>query len=308
MCKCKKVLCLFPVITFLIIHGSFGQQITHFTQYMSNELVINPAYAGAEGALSMTLMHQSQWSGIEGAPTTQSFAAHSLYKSKNIGLGLAIINDKVGIHKALTLNSAYAYRIQLNKETLISFGLQFGFNQLKSDFSSLAGQIQNVNDPKLYSGDLSETNFLFGSGIYLENPRLKLGFSIPNMMRGKIQSDSIDYSILNNQVYFQGRYKIMINENVSLLPGILFMYSRGLPISYDINVATILNDVLLCGLSYRSQESIDLIVQAKLTPQLKIGYSFDYQLAGVSSTGNNSHEFMISYLFSFANKNISSPR
>ena len=91
----------------MLVRGSFGQQVTHYTQYISNELTINPAYAGAEGAMSVSLVHRSQWSGIEGAPSSQSFAAHSLLsvKSENIGLGLSIMNDKIGIHSVLTVNS-----------------------------------------------------------------------------------------------------------------------------------------------------------------------------------------------------------
>ena len=174
--------------------------------------------------------------------------------------------------------------------------MQFGFNQLKSDFSSLAGQIQNINDPKLNSANISRTRFVFGSGIYLKGPRFNLGFSIPDMVSE------------NNHIYLLGSYNIIVNDNMDFLPGILFNYAKGLPLSYDINLASEINEVILFGLSYRSQKSIGAIIRTKLTPQFKIGYSFDYPMASSSSTGNNSHEFMISYLFSFANNKISKPR
>ena len=64
-----------------------GQQNTQFTQYIVNELIINPAYAGAEQALSISLLNRSQWSGVDGAPATQAFTAHSLIKEQKIGLG-----------------------------------------------------------------------------------------------------------------------------------------------------------------------------------------------------------------------------
>ena len=73
-------------------------------------------------------------------------------------------------------------------ETFLSFGLQFGVNQKKSDYISLAGQIQNPNDPKLNSSNLSETGFEFGSGIYLITPRLNVGISMPNMLYKNIES------------------------------------------------------------------------------------------------------------------------
>lgn len=304
----KKVLYFVLVIVVTITQQAFGQQRAHFTQYITNELVINPAYAGAEEALSVALLYRSQWSDIEGAPVTQSFTAHSLFKSKNVGLGLSVINDKIGIHGILTAHSSYAYRIQLNEETFLSFGLQFGLNQRKSDFNSLSGQVQNANDPKLYSSNSSKTSFEFGSGLYLKSSRLNLGISIPNMLPEKTRSDSIDFSLTNNNIYFLGRYKIPVNSNVSFQPGILVKYLQGLPVSYDINLAAVINDVLLLGLSYRTQESINAIIQAKLTPQLKIGYAYDYPLAKVGGVGSNSNEFMVSYLFRFSNYRISKPR
>jgi hypothetical protein len=73
----------------------------------------------------------------------------------------------------------------------------------------------------------------------------------------------------------------------------------------DVNLAAIINKVLLIGVSYRIEESISPIVQAKITPQFKIGYAYDYPLANASSYGSNSHEFMLSYLFSFSQHKVS---
>ena len=292
-------------LTILISQQSFGQQRAQFTQYISNELLINPAYAGAEEALSVSLFHRIQWADIDGAPTTQAFTAHSLVNSNKIGLGLSVINDKIGIHKILTASASFAYRIQLKEDAYLSFGLQFGVNQKKSNFSSLSGQIQNPNDPKLNGGDLSESNFEFGSGIYLITPRLNIGISMPNMLNENTTIDSLGYNLLDNNLFILARYSIPITSNFSLQPGFLAKYVTGSPISLDINLAAIINKVLLIGASYRIEESISPIVQAKITPQFKIGYAYDYPLASASSYGSNSHEFMISYLFSFSQHKVS---
>ena len=301
----KKILHL-AVILLVMMAGQpvLGQQSSQFTQYISNELLINPAYAGAEEALSISLLHRAQWAGVEGAPTTQSLTAHSLFKSSKVGLGLAVVNDKIGIHNIITASSSFAYRIQLKQETFLSFGLQFGVNQVKSDFNSRAGQIQNPNDPALNKGNLSETSFEFGSGIYLITPRLNMGISMPNMLYKNIEADSIEDGLLNNNVYFLFRYSIPIASNFTLQPGFLIKYTKELPVSMDINLAAVINNVLLFGVSYRIKESVNPIIQAKITPQFKIGYAFDYPLSSVDSYGSNSHEFMVSYLFSFSKQNI----
>ena len=137
------------IFILLLIESANAQQRPHFTQYISNELIINPAFAGAEEALSITLVHRSQWSDLEGAPSTQTLTAHSLFKSKKIGIGLAVINDEIGIHSSLNAAASYAYHIELDQETYLSLGLQFGFNQKRSDYNSLINQIPVSNDPKL---------------------------------------------------------------------------------------------------------------------------------------------------------------
>jgi type IX secretion system PorP/SprF family membrane protein len=305
----KKIRYIAVLLLIMMIHQhGFSQQNAQFTQYVSNELLINPAFAGAEEALSISLLHKAQWSGVEGAPTTQSLTAHSLFKSSKVGIGLAIVNDKIGIHNILTASTSFAYRIQLKKETFLSFGLQFGVNQKKSDYSSLSGQIQNPDDPKLNSSNLSETGFEFGSGIYLITPRLNVGISMPNMLYKNIESDSIENSLLNNNIYFLLRYGLPLSSNFVIQPGFLIKYTYGLPLSMDVNIATVVNNVLLIGVSYRIEESINPIIQAKITPQFKIGYAFDYPLSKVSSYGSNSHEFMISYLFSFSKQKVTKLR
>lgn len=304
----NKMLYIAVLLLVMISQQVFSQQSAQFTQYISNELLINPAYAGAEEALSVSLLHRAQWSEVEGAPTTQSLTAHSLFKSSKVGLGLAVVNDKIGIHNILTASTSFAYRIQLKEETYLSFGLRFGLNQKKSDYNSLSGQIQNPNDPKLNGSNLSETDFEFGSGIYLVTPKLNMGISMPNMLYKPLESDSIDNSFLNNNIYFLFRYGISMSNNLILQPGFLIKYTYGLPMSMDINLATVVNNVLLIGISYRIQESINPIIQAKITPQFKIGYAFDYPLSAVNSYGSNSHEFMISYLFSFSKHKVSKLR
>lgn len=282
-----------------------GQQKPQFTQYISNELLINPAYAGAAGALDVSLFHRAQWSAVEGAPTTQALTAHSLFKSANVGAGITLINDNIGINNVLNISPSFSYRIQLQSETFLSFGMQIGINQKTTDYNSLNGQVQNPNDPNLNVGNLSETTFELGSGVYLMTPRLNLGISMPNMLYKPVSADSLDNKLLNNNLYFMLRYRIPISSMFVLQPGVLIRYTNNAPLYMDFNLSAVLNNVLLVGVSYRLEQSVNPIIQAKITPQLKLGYAFDYPLSSQSSFGSNSHEFMVSYLFSFSKQNVS---
>ena len=58
------------IIAILMGMDVYSQQDPHYTQYMYNMNVINPAYAGSKENLSLGLLYRKQWVEIEGAPTT----------------------------------------------------------------------------------------------------------------------------------------------------------------------------------------------------------------------------------------------
>lgn len=299
------------ILAIFLVGGQliWGQQIGQYTQYMSNELVINPAFAGAHEVLSLTMVHRGQWSGLEGAPSTQTFSAHSLFKNDHIGLGISIINDKVGIHQNLSLNTSYAYHLKVDRDSYFSMGLQIGVNHKQSDFASLRGHIQTPNDPSINALKATSTSLEVGTGIYFRSPKLHLGLSAPKLFSSKpSRNDSINIELNKPHYFLYGRYRVPINPNIKIQPGIMIKYLPNVPVSFDFTLAVIFNEVLLTGLSYRSFESIDLLLQAKVTQQLKIGYSFDYPISMVSELSRSSHEIMLNYIFRFSKYKIKPPR
>ena len=211
----------FTVITIILTCPglSLAQQLGQFTQYISNELIINPAYAGAEDALSMSLVYRSQWVGIEGAPSSQTFAAHSLFKNKNVGLGLSIINDKIGVHDGLTLFSSYSYRIRFSDQSFLAMGLQVGFKHLNSDYTSLFNQSPLSMDPILLAASNSQTTFEFGSGIYYRNEGFELGISVPELLVDKIKiNDTLSLNVSQRNYFLLSRIQLPLNHNMRLQP------------------------------------------------------------------------------------------
>src|SRR5690242_20323461 len=108
MTKQKITLLLCSLIT-LTAPTVFAQQKPLYTQYMFNELVINPAFAGSDNAPSVTFLNRNQWTSIEGAPITQTLSGHTLFGTSNMGAGLSIINDKIGVHKNQNIQGIFSY-------------------------------------------------------------------------------------------------------------------------------------------------------------------------------------------------------
>jgi len=311
----KKIFTYYPktslIVALLVFSlGSLSaQQLPQFTQFMYNNLVINPAYAGADEALSLTLLHRSQWTGVDNAPTTQSFSAHSLIKKKQIGLGLTVIRDEIGVHKNTNILTNYAYHIKLAQSTFLSMGLQVGLTNLKSDYASLANPSQTVpQDPKLVNS-INETMIDFGAGLYLRSPRFNLSLSSPGLVSRTISvNDSVSVKFKKANFLGIARYTFSISENFDLEPGFMLKYFNNLPVSYDINLNLTYRKVVTVGVSYRKSESIDLLLMFQLTPQLKFGYAYDHPVNYAARLSGASHELMLNYLFRDFKKRAASPR
>jgi len=298
-----------PLITVMLLGIAVGatlaQQLPQFTQFMYNNLVINPAYAGADEALSLTLLHRSQWTGVDNAPSTQSFSAHSLLRKKQIGLGLTIVRDEIGVHKNTNILTNYAYHINVAEGTVLSMGLQVGLTNLKSDYASLASA---PLDPKLVNS-INETMIDFGAGLYLRSPRFNLSLSSPGLLSRTVSvSDSVSVNFKRANFMGYGRYRFTLSDQFDMEPGIMIKYFTNLPFSYDVNLNFIYRKVLTTGVSYRRNESVDLILKFQLTRQLQFGYAYDYPINYAARLSSASHELMLNYLFRDFKKRAASPR
>ena len=174
---------LFLLASFLLLLSwkAHAQQEPMYSQYMFNALAINPAYAGSKGFLSTTFLHRNQWTGIEGAPNTNTLSGHSPLLIPNSSVGGTLLHDYAGVTRRTSLLADYAYRLELNETTRLAFGLRAGF----SHFSWDPSQLENVDrSDYIYAG--GATNGLaprIGTGIYLHNRNFYAGLSIPNLLK-----------------------------------------------------------------------------------------------------------------------------
>lgn len=284
-----------------------AQQQPQYTQYLFSGLVINPAYAGTDEALSATFIDRHQWSGIEGAPTTQTMAIHTLSKKRKVGLGIVLSNDRIGIHRNTSGQLSYAYHLRVAKNSYLAFGLQAGGFYVKSDYGSLINT--NSPDPKLNNYAINQFFFDFGAGIYFRSPKLHFGISSPTLLDKSAQvNDSTAIRFNSLQLFGFLKYKATLSPFWEIEPALLVKHINNLPVSADGTLTFIYKTVLTMGASYRFKESIGAILKAKATPQLQVGYAYDYPVSSISRLSNGSHEFMVQYLFKFERSGVNSPR
>jgi len=286
---------LFLLLACMGSSGLFAQQYPVFTQYYFNELVINPAYAGAHVQLSLTSTYRNQWVNFPGAPRTLSFSGHSSLYNGKMGLGLMVNHDEIGSYANQNVYGYYSYKINFGDATL-SMGLQAGFNFVGADFS----QLDLLNPDDISFVPINEFKPNFGTGIYYNRKNFFLGFSVPFILNNDISSD-LENSIANIQearyYFLRGGTIVPINakETVKLNPSILARAQEGQPLSVDLNLGVIFYDVLSTGVSWRSGDAIMQFIDLKLSEKFHFAYSYDWTTSDLNKFSNGSHEFMLNY-------------
>lgn len=285
-----------------------AQQEAMFTQYMFNGLALNPAYAGSHESLSATALFRDQWTGLNGAPTTQTFSLHSPIRNAKIALGLQVIHDKITVFNQTGVTGSYAYRIFTDKGTL-SLGLQVGFTSYNADLTELRPQDPSDN---VFSVDVNKFMPNLGAGVYYYTDKFYVGLSVPQFINNSLDEQVIeeDSDARQERHYFlTSGYMFELSHNVKLKPNFLLKVVEGAPIELDLNANVLFSDVLWLGLSWRSMADIDAMMQLQVTDQLLLGYSYDFaNTTDLRRVNSGSHELMINYRFRYAKNKVITPR
>ena len=299
------------VLTTIISHLSQGQQQAMYTQYMFNGLAINPAYAGSHQTLEFTALARQQWTGLEGAPSTQTFTAHSPLKNRSIGLGLSVIHDKIGVTGQFGIYGAYSYRIQFHNKGVLSMGLQAGFTQYQEDLTQLQGSIRNPGDPNFSQDQVSKFMPNFGAGLYYYTKRYYMGISSPHIVQNKLDDiETFDSEAKQSRHYFfTTGYVFDLSRSVKFKPNLLLKVVEGAPVEADINLNFLFQELLWAGVSYRSFDSFDAILQLNVTEQFSIGYAYDFATTtDLKRLHSGSHELMLNYRLKPPRRRMLTPR
>ncbi|OAD45795.1 PorP/SprF family type IX secretion system membrane protein [Polaribacter atrinae] len=270
---------------------NYAQQTPHYTQYMYNMQIINPAFVGSRADLSISLLARQQWAGIEGAPETKTFSINGR-TAAGLGFGVTVVNDKLGLANSNNINLDASYTLPLSRYERLSFGLKGGITFFNNNYS---GGV--TPDNEIYaSTDGSYPNIGFGGLYYTEE--FFIGLSIPNILKSSqfktLENLDENFGISNHNFFLASGYIYEMSEELKFKPSTIIKYTPSLPISVDLNANFIYKEKVEAGLSYRYKESFSALFALVINKKYRIGYSYDNRLANY---GNNlsSHEVIISF-------------
>jgi type IX secretion system PorP/SprF family membrane protein len=285
---------IIALISIASIVDSFGQQDPQYTQYMFNTMSINPAYAGSKEDLSIIALARAQWIGISGAPETQTLSFHTPVGFSGIGLGLNLINDKLGPSQEIYFDANISYTIKTSDKAKLAFGLRLGGRTLSLDWSK--GKYHNPADVVFNNNVNNKFLPSLGAGLYYYTDKWYAGVSVPNFLRTDHYDDFLESAAVERLHYFIiAGYVFDLSESVKFKPAVLSKVVAGAPLSIDLSANFLFNEKFNLGMAYRWDDSISAILGFQITNKLNLGYAYDLTTSNYQNYNSGTHEVVLTF-------------
>jgi type IX secretion system PorP/SprF family membrane protein len=289
-----------------------------FTQYPYVKFAYNPAYAGIENNINLTAIVRNQWVGIENAPATQYIGVHMPISKIKGGLGINILNERLGLEKTISANMAIAYHKHFAFGKL-SMGINAGIiqksldgTQLRAPEGDYQGEIIVHNDTKLPLSNVNNITPDAAVGLHYESKKLNVGISLLNILQPAINYSIVEIT-LKRQLYMTASYNYKFNDFLIIKPATLIRTDLD-KLQADISIIGEYNNFIHAGLAFRgyNKRSVDgtsIIAGINLNKDFYVGYAYDLAISPYRSFQSGSHEVLLNYKINFiTNKNTYEPR
>lgn len=284
-----------------------AQQETQNSFYMFNASLINPAYAGSRDALSIIADGRMQWVNWDGAPKTNCFTLHTPLMIESVGLGLNVLNDQLGSVSRNAVFADFSYRIKLNKNNdRLAFGLRAGADIVNNNFQDL--EVNDNTDPVISQNSFTKVLFNTGAGVYVYGKRYYFGLTAPKVIPNQVSAEANTKSLEALHLYAIGGYVFKLNSIWDLKPSTTIRFTPNAPISADINLSAFFNQKIWFGVMYRHGAAAGANIIYHFTPNIRLGYAYDYTLNNMKNYNSGTHEVIIGFDLVKKQEPVKSPR
>ena len=324
----KKKYFFTAVITAFVLLGN-AQQRPHYTQYILNNYILNPALSGIENYIDVKISGRNQWVGLNGAPKTFYLTVHgpigkSSYNTNptsysmpgenprgrsywesytaaeaHHGVGLTILNDETGLFKRFTASASYAYHLGLNPTTNLSAGFSAGISRV--GYNTSKAQFADPNDPVilLNTGILNKIKPDVSIGVWLYSADYFVGISAQQVVPQKIKfTDEAVGNKLIPHLFATAGYRFLVNDDINAIPSVMFKYVNGSPTTpqVDLNLKMQYRELLWVGGGYRYKDGYTAMLGFNVMNKFSMGYSYDFTNTPVNTVSRGTHEMILGFI------------
>lgn len=282
---------IFTVLTlFLLIGVSVkSQDIPLFSQKLTNSFIYNPAMAGV-GLGSFTLSHRNNYTGVNGAPTNNFLSLHTPFSNYRFGTGFNVFQEEVAAVKSIYASGAFAYHINLNRLSALSFGVSGEYNSTRLSSEAIAQNDGSDLILNRYSDGVAQPDFSFGMAY--QNAFLKMGLSANRLYTAWFEKDSTQNLANYYSGFLQGTIRVQDGRGV-IEPYVAYRKLSETSNILDLGVYYNYDNKLTTGLATRSGSILSATLGYKITKNLLVGYSREMIMGSIGGYTGSSNEFVL---------------
>ncbi|MEN9400927.1 MAG: hypothetical protein RL632_2030 [Bacteroidota bacterium] len=278
----KLTICLFLIAT-----SAFGQQEPLFTQFWNSLTYFNPATGGQQNKMEAYALGRTQWTNINGHPSTLLGTYMTQVKSSNHSVGGSFMHDNIGYLRSEILKATYAYHLNLGNYSTLSFGASAGLKYLKVSDKII---FFDPPSPSFYQGSY---RFLADFGVAFHRRRFDVGLSLTQLPRSTYANGFKDQTHL---FAFAG-YTLRVTRKFSIRPQ-AFYRSDFTFNSLDLGALFRYKDWYV-GAVYRSSDALGIIAGWDIKNRFRVNYSYDMWFSKLNnSVLGSTHEIGLGYMLS----------
>ncbi len=321
-----RILLPFTVLFMCVISVS-AQQKPHYTQYIFNNYLLNPAISGIENYTDVKIGYRNQWTGLNDAPVTSFFSVHAplgkgftngnstsfpqagsnpanrsylqtyMASEPHHGVGMNVVLDETGPLRYLDANATYAYHIGVSHNVNLSVGVSAGVSRISLDMNKIT--TESGFDPAIVDANNNKLKPNLGMGVWLYGPRYFAGFSAQQILGQPI-------TFTDDPAYDQGKqvphffltmgYKVFLGDDVAAIPSVMAKYVTPAPVSVDANIKLAFRDKFWLGGSYRKNDAFSAMAGFNVSHFFNLSYSYDFTTSDIRTVSDGSHEIVIGFL------------
>ncbi len=298
----------------------YSQQEAHYTMFMYNNMILNPAFAGARRIPSVTALYRNQWMGFEGHPTSFLVSYDSPLKKSRLGVGMTASHQQEGIVYRDFAQLSLNYDVINTEDMTLRIGMNGLVKKYRFDLRDPEIYVKNVNDIYLVEESPYLLNTNMGMGVYFDMKSFYIGVSSPNLIKNPIELNKNHgfnpNSVEQRHLYLQtGGFFRLGSESFHLKPSVMVKYVKNAPISADLNLGLMYNRTFLIAGAFRTgnskyggSDALSAMAFFQVDDQMGIGAAYDFTLSAIKTNSSGSIEALLRYDFIKNKKSLNNPR
>lgn len=298
-----------------------AQYIPNNSQGYQFMTLFNPAFSGIENFDELKLGYRYQWAGFgQYSPKFVNVAFHkrikqpldmsynsmrlSDFSSANANrlprakrmvhsLGANLFQSSVGVIQGIGGGLTYAVHYPLTNYTRLAFGVSGLIENRKLDISEVA-----VRDPDefynyLLRSSSAQTDLNIRAGFLVYGERYYFGASYLPVVNVALQSSDMAMEEPFYRASFQGGISFPVTSELAIKPSVIGLLQMDNDLVMDYNVKAYIQNKVIAGLSYRSVESIVILMGFNINETFTASYSYEASVGQFRKFNDGSHELVL---------------